>query len=288
MIGMIGLTALTMLQPPPSGQAGVQQDIAYSVVPGAASAPTRRFEALLREASGNFRLRQARLEPASLRSCGDRNSPAAVDLCARMALPPGSGGAPVVAFAIEEERRPNVTGSRVNRTYKLHCVGPRGVGTMPLPEQGELSGLAYRRMAEGDLRVCLRDALAVPSWLSLDERGNGRARAPYSVYQVRPVRSAAQVTRTFNDIAIIEYSAADIYKPADRRACLYPVRVVEVERGTAWRRGDMAEFTIGCGDLNRAAFRRWLPGGDGARGRARIYSSGSFIQHVEPVGGTGR
>ncbi|HEX8366158.1 MAG TPA: hypothetical protein VF603_12835 [Allosphingosinicella sp.] len=220
-------------------------EIAYLPVAGGgyhAIEPAERLIASLAAEPGP-RLRRVNLPSRGFQECLERfDYIDHAETCLRPLVAREHDGAPLVLVFVEEVRRSNVTGSVVNKTLTVRCVGARAVARAEL--SGTLNSEFAIRQAREPVRQCLADAARTPEQARIDPATGGAAWR----FPVQP----NGLTRDYEDArgnalerAIVEIEDSRPEATADRD-CTVRARVSRVLGGWWLRAGDTVTLTLPC------------------------------------------
>jgi hypothetical protein len=215
-------------------------EIAYQPVAGGSYYPVEWAEQAIGAAAATEgpRLRRASFA-ADFAACLDRSFVDDAQTCLR-ALIPHRTGAPLVLVYVEEDRRPNITGTVVNKSLNLRCVGARAVASADFDADDGAIG----RAAE-DVRRCLAAAARIPDQATIDP-ATGAARWSFAVQPSGLVRDLPEARGNALERAVVEieeHRAPD----ASYRDCTLSARVSRIVGGWWLRAGDSIALPVPCG-----------------------------------------
>ncbi|HEX8643023.1 MAG TPA: hypothetical protein VF702_03825 [Allosphingosinicella sp.] len=220
-------------------------EIAYVHIAGGAYravAPADRLLTSL-EAEEGPRLRRAALDTDALDACLARSTMIDdAEHCVRALLPRRDGGAPVVAVFVEEDRRPNIIGTVVNKSLNVRCVGYRAVAraeldTLDRPDQIE--------RARVPVRQCIAAATRTPAQASVDEP-TGAATWRFPLREGGLIRDSLQARGNGLERAIVEIEETHSADGTIGGRCSLSARVSRVLGGWWLRAGDTVELGLPC------------------------------------------
>jgi len=230
-------------------------EIAYLPVAGGAYhaiAPAERLIAGLAAEPGP-RIRHADLASNEFRECLERfDYIDHAETCLRPLVPREHGGAPLVVVFVEEVRRSNVTGTVVNKTLTVRCVGPRAVARAEL--SGTLDSEFAIRQAREPVRRCLADAARAPGQAVVDP-ATGAATWRFPLQPGGLTRDYEDARGNALERAIVEIEESRPAGGADRD-CTMSARVSRVLGGWWLRTGDTVILDVPC---NTNAVRHGRP-----------------------------
>lgn len=240
---MLAAAAQIAAQPPASP---APAEIAYLPVAGGGYHAIEPAVRLIRDlaAEPGPRLRRADLPSVGFRDCLERfDYIDHAETCLRPLVPREHRGAPLVLVFVEEVRRSNVTGSVVNKTLTVRCVGARAVARAEL--SGTLDSEFSVREAREPVRECLADAARTPEQAAVDPAtGEATWRFPLQPGGLTRNDSDARGNALERAIVEIEESRA----PGTARAeCTMSARVSRVLGGWWLRAGDRVMLALPCG-----------------------------------------
>jgi hypothetical protein len=221
-------------------------EIAYLPVAGGGYHAIEPAEQLIRDLAGEPgpRLRRADLPSAGFRDCLERYDYIDhTETCVRPLVPREHRGAPLVVVFVEEVRRPNITGSVVNKTLTVRCVGARAVARAEL--SGTLDSEFAVRQARQPVRQCLADAARTPEQATID-RSTGAATWRFPLQGGGLTRNHADARGNALERAIVEIEES---RPpgAPYSDCTLSARVSRVVGGWWLRAGDRIVLAVPCG-----------------------------------------
>jgi hypothetical protein len=216
--------------------------VAYVPVAGGAFHRIAPVEALL---AGEAGLRRSAADGAPFAACLQRFPYVDhANTCLRAALPRTDGGAPLVTIYVEEVRRSNVTGSRVNKTLTIWCVGQRAVGRAELA--GTLDAPHEVETARAPARQCVADALRVAAGATIDE-ATGAASWRFAPGEGGLIRDQPLARGNARERAIVTVRETWSKGEARRGDCTLAAQVERVLGGSRLRAGDMIALPVPCG-----------------------------------------
>ena len=233
------LAAQVSAVPPPP------PEIAYVHIAGGqyrAVAPANRLLRSL-EAEGGPRLRRAARDTAALDACLARSTMIDdAEHCVRELLPRRDGGAPVVAVFVEEDRRPNIIGTVVNKSLTVRCVGYRAVAraeldTLDRPDQIE--------RARDPVRQCIARATRIPAQPSVDE-ATGAATWRFPLREGGLIGDYSLARGNGLDRAIVEIEQTHTADGTIGGRCSMSAHVSRVLGGWWLRAGDTVALDLPC------------------------------------------
>lgn len=221
-------------------------EIAYFPVAGGEYNAIEPAERLIRDlaAEAGPRLRRVDVPSAGFQECLRRfDYIDHAETCLRPLVPREHGGAPFVLVFVEEVRRSNVTGSVVNKTLTVRCVGARAVARAEL--SGTLNNAFAIRQAREPVRQCLADAARTPEQAAIDPR-TGAATWRFPLQPGGLTRDHAEARGNGLERAIVEIEESR--RPgAPYSECRLSARVSRVLGGWWLRAGDRVELAVPCG-----------------------------------------
>lgn len=231
------------VQPAP---AALPAQIAYLPVAGGDYHALEPAERLIRElaAEPGPRLRRAALPTRELQDCLERYDYIDhAETCIRPLVPRAHRGAPLVVVFVEEVRRPNITGSVVNKTLTVRCVGARAVARAELG--GTLDSEFAVRQAREPVRQCLADAARTPEQAMIDA-ATGAATWRFPLQPGGLTRNHADARGNALERAIVEIEESR--SPGGSYSdCTLSARISRVVGGWWLRAGDRIILAVPCG-----------------------------------------
>ena len=221
-------------------------EIAYLPVAGGGYHAIAPAERLIRDlaAEPGPRLRRADLASDRFRECLERfDYIDHAETCLRPLVPLEHRGAPLVLVFVEEVRRSNVTGSVVNKTLTVRCVGTRAVARAELG--GTLDSEYSIRQAREPVRQCLADAARTPGQATVDP-ATGAATWRFPLQPGGLTRSHADARGNALERAIVEIEE-NRAPGATHAECTMSARVSRVLGGWWLRAGDTVVLAVPCG-----------------------------------------
>lgn len=225
-------------------QAPFPVEVAYLPV---ASGDYQRVDALLAglPANGGPRLRRSALDSAPFARC---LTPSRLsddeDFCVRGLLPRGEGDLPLVALVVEEDRRSNITGRVVWKSFTIRCVGYRGVGRAEL---GTTLATPFDvQRARAPLRQCIADALRIPAQATIDA-ATGAANWRFPVRAEGLIRDAVLARGNGLERAIVDIEERRVAGGTAGGECILTARVSRAVGGWWLRNGDTIALGLPCG-----------------------------------------
>jgi hypothetical protein len=228
---------------PPDGPA----EIAYLPVAGGGYHAVAPAERLIRDlaAEPGPRLRRADLPGEAYRDCLERYDYIDhAETCLRPLVARDHRGAPLVLVFVEEVRRSNITGTVVNKTLTVRCVGARAVARAELA--GTLDSAFAIRQAREPVRRCLADAARTPEQATLDP-ANGAATWRFPLQRGGLTRSFADARGNALERAIVEIEERRPAGSTSNADCTLSARVSRVVGGWWLRAGDTVLLPVPCG-----------------------------------------
>lgn len=229
---LLGLQAAAAQPAPP---APVPAEVQYVRVAGREERAMKLFASLAEGSPSAARVRAATIAPSSFERCAatPRAYLYGIDSeCIRALVPEaGRGRPPVIALAVLENRRPNITGRVVLKGHTIWCIGPRSLGFEDLNDP--LDGMSGEIGVQAKVDECIADALSVEREMVRDGEGRG-----HWLYAFAPDRLAenAQVARGSADgIATVRIAS---FVGGPRGPCRAFGTIEHVENGPALRAGD--------------------------------------------------
>jgi hypothetical protein len=227
--------------------AAAPPEIAWLPIAGGEYPASKPLEGLIGGLPGTAgpRLRRSALETGPFARCLERSSMIDdAEGCVRALLPRGDGGTPLVAIFLEEDRRPNIIGTVVNKSLNVRCVGLRAVARADLPNALDTPAAVER--ARAPVRQCLIDALRTPDQASLDT-ASGAATwrfplRPGGLLRDLPLARGNALERAIVDIEEVRPAG----QPAGRD-CALVAHVARVVGGWWLRSGDTVALGLPCG-----------------------------------------
>ncbi|MEA3016822.1 MAG: hypothetical protein QOI38_1544 [Sphingomonadales bacterium] len=190
------------------------------------------------------RLRRADLARDGYRDCLERYDYIDhAETCIRPLVPRHHRGAPLVVVFVEEVRRPNITGSVVNKTLTVRCVGARAVARAELG--GTLDSEFAVRQAREPVRRCLADAARTPEQATVDPT-TGAATWRFPLQPGGLTRNPAEARGNALERAIVEIEESRA-PGAPYSDCTLSARVSRVVGGWWLRAGDIIDLAVPCG-----------------------------------------
>lgn len=222
-------------------------EIAYLPVSGGgyhATGPAERLISDLARDPGP-RLRRASRPIAAFQDCLRRYDYVDhAETCLRPLIPQADRGAPLVVVYVEEVRRSNVTGSVVNKTLTVRCVGPRAVARAEL--SGTLDTEFALRQAREPVRRCLADAARTPEQATIDAT-TGAAAWRFPLQGGGLTRDLAHARGNALERAIVEIAESRPAGSSSYDDCTLTARVSRVVGGWWLRAGDIVALGLPCG-----------------------------------------
>jgi|GEM_PF-3474887 len=242
MLLMLAAAQLAVQAPAPAPPA----EIAYLPVAGGGYHAIAPAERLIRDlaAEPGPRLRRAELASDGFRDCLERfDYIDHAETCLRPLVQREHRGAPLVVVFVEEVRRSNITGTVVNKTLTVRCVGSRAVARAEL--SGTLNSEFSMRHAREPVRKCLADAARTPEQANVDPT-TGIATWRFPIQRDGLTRDYEDARGNALERAIVEIEERRPAGAADSD-CTLSARVSRVLGGWWLRTGDRVELGLPCG-----------------------------------------
>lgn len=228
----------------PAPPAPLYPEVHYLRVDGAEAGAMKLFASHAERSGAAGRLHPATFATPRFERCSDtpRSRLHRIDTeCIRALVPEArDGDPPVVALAVIEDRRSNITGRVVNKSHTIWCIGARSVGFETL--NGPLDGVADIGV-QRDVDKCIADALSIEREMVSDGEGNRRW---VQAFRADRLAEHAQAARGSSDgIATVRVGRLEA-DPGGR--CRVAGTIEAVENGPALRAGDriLLELPEGC------------------------------------------
>ena len=222
-------------------------EIAWLPIAGGEYPPSKPIEGLIEGLPGaeGPRLRRSAVDTGAFARCLERSRLIDdAEGCVRALLPRSDGGTPLVAVFLEEDRRPNIIGTVVNKSLNVRCVGLRAVARADLPNA--LDTPADVERARAPVRQCLFDALRTPGQATLDAT-TGAATWRFPLRQGGLLRDLQQARGNGLERAIVDIEEVRPPAQAAGRDCALVARVARVIGGWWLRAGDTVALGVPCG-----------------------------------------
>ena len=196
--------------------------------------------------------------------------------CIRALVPETPGEPPVIALAVVENRRSNVTGSVVLKGHTIYCIGARAVGFEDLNDPlGRLPpGIGVRAKVD----ECIADALSTERLEAMERTEGGGALWRFAWANDRLAASPQEARGSAYGIAALRI---DRFERGEGGECRVRATVEEVEQGPGLRSGDSVEIGLprSCLSVHAMAPLLARPGS-----RVRFYGAwGGGVRFVEPL-----
>jgi hypothetical protein len=266
-------------QPAPEPGPATEPGARYVTVTGVEAGAMKVLAALAEAPDAALRLVPADGAPPPFERCSDTPRARMYRLdseCIRALVPETPGGPPVIALAVVENRRSNITGRVVLKGHTIYCIGPRAVGFEDLNDP--LDRLTPPQIGvRAKVDECIADSLSSERLEAMERAPGGGALWRFPWTNDRLAASAQEARGSAHGIAALRIDRFD----REGGECRVRATVEEVEQGPGLRAGDAVEIGLprSCLSVHPAATLLARPGA-----RLRFYGAwGGGVRFVEPL-----
>ena len=197
--------------------------------------------------------------------------------CIRALVPETPGEPPVIALAVVENRRSNITGRVVFKGHTIYCIGPRAIGFESLDDL--LDRLTPPQIGvRARVDECIADALSTERLEAMERAPGGAALWRFAWANDRLAASPQEARGSAHGIAALRIGRLERGEGGE---CRVRAIVEEVEQGPGLRSGDSVEIGLprSCLSVHAMAPLLARPGS-----RVRFYGAwGGGVRFVEPL-----
>ena len=276
---ILAVQAAAAAQPAPEAAPAPEPGARYFSVAGVEAGAMKVLAALAEAPDAALRLTAAGSSAPSFERCSatPRARMYRIDTeCIRALVPETPGEPPVVALAVVENRRSNVTGSVVLKGHTIYCIGARSIGFEDLNDP--LDRLTPPQIGvRAKVDECIADALSTERLEAMERAPEGGALWRFAWANDRLAASPQAARGSAYGIAELRIDSFD----RDGGECRVRATVEEVEQGPGLRSGDALEIALprSCLSVHPMAPLLARTGS-----RVRFYGAwGGGVRFVEPL-----